>query len=160
MGQYQNPGNSTDPNILLTSKEEILLQTCDRQYNVPPEYTPTTSEEDPYTYGQPLMIPCPNTESPICIPHILLQQNFNNPQATTTHNYSLVDELAQSPAAMSILKVLQTFPTQRKSLLSSLGAVNQVDIRLIRFDIDSREFHLPTLVAFQIPVKIENITVH
>jgi hypothetical protein len=35
MGQYQNPGpiqpgNPTDPNILLTSEEEILLQTCSR----------------------------------------------------------------------------------------------------------------------------------
>jgi hypothetical protein len=85
---------------------------------------------------------------------------LNNPHARAAHNYSLINDLAQSPASISILEVLQTFPTQRKSLLSSLGAVDPVDTRLITFDLDSRELHLPALVAFQIPVKIWNITVH
>jgi hypothetical protein len=61
---------------------------------------------------------------------------------------------------MSFLEVLQTCPTQRKSLLSTLGAVNPEDTRLITFDLNSGEPHLPTLIAFQIPVKIWNITVH
>jgi hypothetical protein len=78
MGQYQNPGpihpgNPVDRNILLTSEEEILLQMRGHQYNAPPESTPTTSEEAPSTTRQPLMIPCPNTEPPICIPHIPLR---------------------------------------------------------------------------------------
>jgi hypothetical protein len=41
-----------------------------------------------------------------------------------------------------------------------LGEFNPVDSQLITFDIDSGEPHLPTLVAFQIPVKIQNFTVH
>jgi hypothetical protein len=41
-----------------------------------------------------------------------------------------------------------------------LGAVDPTDTRLITFDLDSGEPHLPTLIAFQIPVKIRNITVH
>jgi hypothetical protein len=86
--------------------------------------------------------------------------NVNNPQAREAHNYSLVDDLAQSPATMSVLEVLQTCPNQWKSLLSSLGAVDPADTRLITFDLDSGEPCLPTLVAFQIPVKIQNITVH
>jgi hypothetical protein len=54
MGQYQNPGpnqpgNLVDRNILLTNEEEILLQTRGRQYGVPPESTPTTSEMAPAT---------------------------------------------------------------------------------------------------------------
>jgi hypothetical protein len=160
MGQYQNPGTPADHTILLTSEEEILLQTCSRQYNTPPESTPTTSEAVPVTTGPPLMIPCPNTETPLRIPRIPLRRNVNNPQARATHNYSLVDDLAQSPATMSVLEVLQTCPTQRKSLLSTLGAVDPADTRLITFDLDCGEPHLPTLVAFQIPVKIQNITVH
>jgi hypothetical protein len=36
MGQYQNPGNLADHNILLTSEEEILLQTRSPQYSTPP----------------------------------------------------------------------------------------------------------------------------
>jgi hypothetical protein len=61
---------------------------------------------------------------------------------------------------MSFLEVLHTCPTQRKSLLSTLGAVDLADTRLITFDLDSCEPRLPTLVAIQIPVKIRNITVH
>jgi hypothetical protein len=58
MGQYPNPrpihpGNPMDCNILLTSEEEILLQMRGRQYNAPPESTPTTSEEAPTTPDNP-----------------------------------------------------------------------------------------------------------
>jgi hypothetical protein len=160
MGQYPNPGTPTDHTILLTSEEEVLLQTRSRQYNAPPDSAPTTSEAAPVTTGPPLMIPHPNTEPPLHIPRIPLRRNVNNPQARAAHNYSLVDDLAQSPAAMSVLEVLQTCPTQWKSLLSTLGAVDPADTRLITFDLDSGEPRLPTLVAFQIPVKIWNITVH
>jgi hypothetical protein len=72
MGQYQNPGNPKDRNILLTSEEEILLQMHSRQYDAPSEFTPTTSEAAPTTAGKPLMILCPNTEPPIRIPRIPL----------------------------------------------------------------------------------------
>jgi hypothetical protein len=160
MGQYPNHGNPTDCTILLTSEEEILLQTPSHQYSIPPDSSPTTSETPPIIIGPPLMIPCPNTNTPLCIPHIPLRRNVNNPQARAAHNYSLVDDLAQSPTAMSILEVLQICPTQQKSLLSALGEIELADTRLITFDIDSGEPCLPSLVAFQIPVKIQNITVH
>jgi hypothetical protein len=55
---------------------------------------------------------------------------------------------------MLVLEVFQTCPTQQKSLLSSLGAVHPTDTHLITFDLDSGEPHLPTLVTFQILVKI------
>jgi hypothetical protein len=61
---------------------------------------------------------------------------------------------------MSVLEVLQTCPTQQKSLLSSLGAVDCTNTQLITFDLDSGEPLLPALISFQIPVKIWNITVH
>jgi hypothetical protein len=61
---------------------------------------------------------------------------------------------------MSVLEVLQTIPTQRKSLLSTLGEVDPAETQLITFDLDSGEPRLPTLISFQIPVKIWNITVH
>jgi hypothetical protein len=48
MGQYATPGatqprNLVDRSILLTN-EEILLQTQNRQYGMPSDSTPTTSE--------------------------------------------------------------------------------------------------------------------
>jgi hypothetical protein len=100
------------------------------------------------------MILRPNTETPLRIPCIPLRRNVHNPQARATHNYSLVNDLAQSPTTMLVLKVLQTCPTQRKSLLSALGVVDPTDTWLITFDLDSGEPHLPALVSFQIPIKI------
>jgi hypothetical protein len=45
-------------------------------------------------------------------------------------------------------------------LLSALGAINIVDTQLITFDSNNEEPRLPPQVAFQIPVKIWNTTVH
>jgi hypothetical protein len=78
-GTISKPLKPVDQNILLTRQEEILLQARDRQYSVPPESTPTTLDVAPATDGKPLMIPCPNTEPAIRIPHILLGRNVNNP---------------------------------------------------------------------------------
>jgi hypothetical protein len=111
-------GTSVDRTILLTSEEEVLLQTCSRQYSTPPESSPTTSEEILVTIGSPLIIPRPNTETPLRIPHIPLHRNVHNPQAMAAHNYSLVDDLAQSSTAMSVLEVLQTFPPNESPYFS------------------------------------------
>jgi hypothetical protein len=48
----------------------------------------------------------------------------HNPHAKVAHKYNVVDHLAQSPDAVSILEVLQTFPSQRKGLLSTLSAID------------------------------------
>jgi hypothetical protein len=160
MGQYQNPNNPAERTILLTSEEEILLQTRNRQYPASAESTPTSTDTNPTPTGPPLVTPCPSTEPPLRIPRIPLCRNVHNLQARAAHNYSLVDDLAQSLASMSVLEVLQMCPTQWKSLLSAMGAVDPADTRLITFDLDSCEPHLPDAVAIQIPVKIRNITIH
>ena len=160
MGQYHNLNNPAERTILLTSEEEILLQTRNRQYPPTAESTPTSTEANPTPTGPPLVIPHPSAEPPLRIPRIPLRRNVHNPQARAAHNYSLVDDLAQSPTAMSVLEVLQTCRTQRKSLLSAMGAVDPADTRLITFDLDNCEPRLPAAVAIQIPVKIWNITVH
>jgi hypothetical protein len=160
VGQYLNPNNLADHIILLTSEEEILLQKRNRQYHALAESPPIPQETNPTLMGPPLVIPRPFSEPPLRIPRIPLHRNVHNPQARVAHNYSLADDLAQSPAAMSALEVLQTCPTQWKSLLSTLGVVDPVDTRLITFDLDSGEPHLPALIAFQTPVKIRNIIVH
>jgi hypothetical protein len=154
VGQYLNPNNPTDHTILLTSEEQILLQTRNRQYHASVESPPIPLETNPTPTGPPLVIPRPTTDPPLRIPPIPLHRNVHNPQAQAAHNYSLVDDLAQSSASMSVLEVLQTCPTQWKSLLFALGTVNPADTRLITFDLDSREPNLPTLITFQIPVKI------
>ena len=77
-----------------------------------------------------------------------------------THNYSIVDDLAQSPTAMFALEVLQSCPKQRKALLSTLGAINPADTHMMDFDLDKATPRIPSMVSFQIPVSVQNITIH
>ena len=75
-------------------------------------------------------------------------------------SYNIVDDLDQTPTAMSALEVLKNFPTQGKSLLAALGAVDPLDSKLIMFDTDNGESWVPSIIAFQIPVSIRNLAVH
>jgi hypothetical protein len=61
VGQYLNPNNPTDRTILLTSEEEILLQTRNRQYHAPAESPPIPPEANHALTGPLLVIPHPNT---------------------------------------------------------------------------------------------------
>ena len=69
-------------------------------------------------------------------------------------SYSIVDDLAQTPTAMSTLEVLKTFLTQRKALLASLGAVEPSESKLITFDTENGEPRMPSTISFQILVSI------
>ena len=65
----------------------------------------------------------------------------------------MVDDLAQSHVAMSTLEVLQSCPSQNKSLLTALGAVYPSDDHLIVFPVDTLEHPpFPSSVSFQIPI--------
>jgi hypothetical protein len=94
VGQYLNPNNPVDSTILLTSEEEILLQTHNCQYHAPTKSPLISPETNPTPTGPLLVIPHPNIEPPLRIPHIPLCRNVHNPQARATHNYILVDDLA------------------------------------------------------------------
>ena len=54
-------------------------------------------------------------------------------------SYIIVDDLSQTPMAMFALEVLKNFPTQRKDLLASLGAVDPSESKLIAFDTENGE---------------------
>jgi hypothetical protein len=79
VGQYHNPNNPAERTILLTSKEEILLQTRNRQYPTSAESTPTSTDTNSTPTGPPLMIPRLSTEPPLRIPRIPLRRNVHNP---------------------------------------------------------------------------------
>ena len=55
-----------------------------------------------------------------------------------------MDDLAQMPTAMSVLKVLKMCPMQQKSLLATLGAVDPSDSKLITFDTENGELRMPS----------------
>ena len=68
--------------------------------------------------------------------------------------------MAQTLTAMSALEVLKTCPMQRKSILTSLGVVDPSDSKLITFDLDKGEPRMPSTIAYQIQVLIQNLVVH
>ena len=57
--------------------------------------------------------PSDNLESLPHIPKGLLKHSGNNPNALAAQNYSVVEDLGQTPCVMSALEVLQNFPSQR-----------------------------------------------
>jgi len=61
---------------------------------------------------------------------------------------------------MYSLEVLQTCPTQRKSLLSAIGVVDLADSSLITFDLENQFLHLPQQISFLIQVIIKGKTIH
>ena len=72
-------------------------------------------------------------EAPPRIPKEFLKHLGHNPNAWTAQNYLVVEDLAQTPCAMSALEVLQTCPLQRKAL-SSLGVSDNNSSSIIKFE--------------------------
>jgi hypothetical protein len=87
-----------------------------------------------------------------CIPKGAFKKASHNPNARAAQNYSVVEDLSQTPCAMSALEVLQSCPSQRKALLTSLGSTETCNLGTIMLDTINLKPHLPYHVAFQIVV--------
>jgi hypothetical protein len=59
-----------------------------------------------------------NLEPMPCILKGVLKRSAHNPNSRAAQNYLIVEDLGQTPCAMSALEVLQTCPSQRSALLS------------------------------------------
>ena len=77
-----------------------------------------------------------------------------NPNALATQFSNVVEDLAQEPCAMSTLEVLQSCPTQRKNLLTTLGALDPDNSNLIHFNVKNYNYRLPHKLAFQIIMNV------
>ena len=55
---------------------------------------------------------------------------------------------------MSTLEVIQSCPTQRKNLLTALGALDLENTNLIHFNVENYKSKLPHKLAFQIIKKV------
>jgi hypothetical protein len=86
------------------------------------------------------------------IPKGAFKKDSHNPNARAAQNYSVVEDLSQSPYAMSALEVLQIFPSHRKALLTALGSTETCNLGTIMLDTTDLKPRLPYHVAFQIVV--------
>ena len=79
----------------------------------------------------------------------MLSKSKHNPNVREAQNYTIVEELSQASCSMSALEVLQIFPTQRKALLSSIGAIDPNYTGLITFDLEQLTSKIPSHVTIQ-----------
>jgi hypothetical protein len=86
------------------------------------------------------------------IPKGAFKKSSHNPNVRAAHNYSVVEDLSQTPCAISALEVLQSFPSQRKALLTSLGSTETCNPGTIMLDTTDLKPRLPYHVAFHIVV--------
>ena len=109
-----SPSGSSNYQILMMASNQPLtidlnLQTRSRQYSTPlvlPAFeSPSSGPTKPLsTPNGPLQIPPPKAEVHTKIPKGPLRRNATSSRAT--HSYSIVDDMAQSPAAISTLEIL------------------------------------------------------
>jgi hypothetical protein len=67
------------------------------------------------------------------IPKGAFKKASHNSNARVAQNYSVVEDLAQTPCTMSALEVLQSFPSYRKALLYDLGVDETTNSGMISF---------------------------
>jgi hypothetical protein len=64
----------------------------------------------------------------------------------------MVEDLSQTPCAMSSLELLHSFPSQKNPMLVALGSVETCNPGMIMLDTTDLKPHLPYHIAFQIVV--------
>jgi hypothetical protein len=86
---------------------------------------------------RPLQFEKSTFDSILCPPKSTIRKATFNPSSRVTHNYNIVEDLAQAPCAMSMLEVLQHFPSQCRTLLAAIGAVDLESSNHIMFNLEN-----------------------
>jgi hypothetical protein len=122
--------------VTLTTRAKDYTSSKEKVDDTPPDLVPT-SPPNPPTTG-PLHLERPNLDTVIRPPPKgVVKKSAFNPHARAAQNYSIVEDLAQAPSAMSALEVLQSCPAQRRALLKAIGGIDPTDENLIVFDLKS-----------------------
>jgi hypothetical protein len=140
---------TTEPQMFNIMKAEVNLQTMDHNYGMPKYVEKGKESPKPLPH---LQIEKIMGEIMTRIPKGAFKKASHNLNARAAQNYPVMEDLAQTPCAMSSLEVLQSFPSQRKALLYSLGATDTNKSRIVVFDLTDYKPHLPHHIAFQIVV--------
>jgi hypothetical protein len=96
--------NSSSANAYMV-RGDALLKTRAHDYSKPSASEKGKKDEIP---SLPLQIEKTLGETMTCIPKGAFKKSSHNPNARATQNYSVVEDLSQTPCAMSALEVLQS----------------------------------------------------
>jgi hypothetical protein len=148
-------GDSKKNNVALTTRAKDYPQSKENVDDLPPSLV-QPSPMTPPTNG-PLHIERPSLDTVLRPPPKgVVRKLAFNPHARADQNYSIVEDLAQAPSAMSALEVLQSCPTRWKELLKAIGGIDPTDMNLIVFDLEDHIPRLPPQLAFQIQVVVSD----
>jgi hypothetical protein len=89
-------------------KGSVDITTRTQDYRMPNSSKKGKEAESP---SLPLHIEKTLGETMTCIPKGAFKKDSHNPNARVTQNYSMVENLSQTPCAMSSMEVLQSFPS-------------------------------------------------
>jgi hypothetical protein len=153
-GNQNPPVHEGDRLCVNMVKSQINVATRSRDYSCSQAIQ---GLESPPPLETPLQIKKP--EPLPRIPKGVLKRYTHNPNARAAQNYFIVEDMDQTPCAMSALEVLQRCPSQKNALLSTLGALDPCGSNVIKFDITDVKPHLPYHVAFQIHVDYSKYTI-
>ena len=142
----------------MMSSELVSLTTRSQIYDPPLEKNTDNAQTDK-TYS-----PIPSPTNGIQIKkHVLdtilrppkstIWKSVFNPYVHSAKYYNVVEYLAQAPYAMSTLEVVQTCPTQRKNLLSVLGAMDPENSNIITFKMKNFKSQLFHQLSLQLSTK-------
>jgi hypothetical protein len=98
-----------DPTIYMM-EADVSIEARAKKHEAP--RNEPTCKESVGTSANPLQIERPVSDSILRPPKASIKWATHNPSAKVARNYSVVEDLAQAPCAMSILEVLQSCPVQ------------------------------------------------
>jgi hypothetical protein len=142
------PNNSSSTNVYMV-RGDALIMTRAHDYSKPSASEKGKDAEIP---SLPLQIEKTLGEAMTHIPKGAFKKTSHNPNARAAQNYSVVEDLSQTPCAMSALEVLQSCLAQRKALLTALGSTETCNSGTIMLDTTDLKPRLPYNVTFQIVV--------
>jgi hypothetical protein len=145
---YPPPNNPSSANVYMV-RGDAFLTTRAHAYSQPRTSEKGKEAELP---SLPLQIEKTLGETMTHIPKGAFKKSSHNPNARASQNYSMVEDLSQTPCAMSSLEVLQRCLAQRKSLLTSLGSTETCNLGTIMSYTTDLKPRLPYHVVFQIVV--------
>ena len=129
-GPSPSSNNPASANVYMM-KSDDFISTRAHDYSKPS--TSEKGKEDKHP-SLPLQIEKTLGETMTRIPKGTFKKAFHNPNARAAQNYSVMEDLSQTPCVMSALEVLQSYPSQRKDLLSALGSTETCDLGSIMLD--------------------------
>jgi hypothetical protein len=129
-GPPLSSSNPSSANVYMM-KGDTYIVTRAHDYRMP-----ETSEKckESINPSIPLKIKKMMGETMTHIPKGVFNKYLHNLNARAAQNYSVVEDFSQTPCMMSSLEVLQSFPSQRKALIVSLGSAETCNSGMIMID--------------------------